>query len=149
MSYSHLGKSPTVISHNVNSLNIPEKRTKLLRELKKVNPSVIFIQETYFKGQNIPKLTDTLFTKAYHATNPLAKTKGVSILLNKHSPFVLSGQLIDPEGRYIFLKGSWGGDAGHTGECVFPKLRAHHILYQNCLRTEMVCRGLYHPRGRL
>lgn len=81
MAYSALGKSPRVISHNIRGLNIPEKRSTLLRELRKGKPHFVFLQETHFKTGHIPKLTNTYFTEAYHATNDTAKTKGVSSLL--------------------------------------------------------------------
>lgn len=51
------------------------------------------------------------FTKVFHASNPLAKTKGVAILLSKDSNFSVSDQLVDPEGRYLFLKGTLGQQA--------------------------------------
>ncbi|XP_077341435.1 uncharacterized protein LOC143986902 [Lithobates pipiens] len=35
MVYSSLGRCPTLISHNVRGLNVPEKRTSILRELNK------------------------------------------------------------------------------------------------------------------
>lgn len=124
MTYTHLGKTPTLISHNINGLNIPEKRSKLLKELKKAGPLIVFLQETHFKGQNIPKLTDNLYTRAYHATNPLYKTKGVTILLNKNSPFELEQQFTDSEGRYIFLKGKWEGSPMTLANVYFPN-RAH------------------------
>lgn len=108
MAYSFLGRKPTVISHNVQGLNIPEKRSTLLREIKKGKPHFILLQETHFKTGHIPRLTDSTFTRAFHATNDQAKTKGVTILVNRSAPFVLSEQLIDPEGRYIFLKGTYG-----------------------------------------
>lgn len=135
MAYSHLGKSRTVISHNVNTLNIPEKRSKLLKELKKTKPSIVFLQETHFKGQNIPKLTDNNFTKVFHATNPLAKTKGTSIFLNKNSPFELISQLTDPEGRYIFLKGTWEGSPVTLANVYFPN--KSHITFCNKIISEL------------
>lgn len=119
MAYTFLGKAPTIISHNVNSLNIPEKRLKLLKELKKICPAIVFLQETHFKSKHIPKFIDNIFTKIFHA-----KTKGVSILINKDSPFDLQHQLIDPEGRYIFLKDSWEGSPVTLANVYFPN-RAH------------------------
>lgn len=120
MAYKFLGKAPTLISHNVNGLNIPEKRTKTLKELKKIIPSIVFLQGTHFKSEHIPKFKDNVFTDMYHATSPLAKTKGVSILINKHCPFQLQQQLIDPEGRYLFLKGDWAGSPITLANVYFP-----------------------------
>lgn len=87
-----------VISHNTKGLNIPAKRTALLRELKKGRPRFVFLQETHFKTQQVPRLTDTFFTQAYHATNDLTKSKGLSILVSREASFELTDKLADPEG---------------------------------------------------
>lgn len=120
MAYSLLGRNPTVISHNVRGLNTPEKRTTLLREIKKGKPHFVLLQETHFKTGHVPRLTDSNFTKVFHATNNLAKTKGVSILVSKNAPFDLTDQLIDPEGRYIFLKGHYSGTPITIANVYFP-----------------------------
>lgn len=106
MMYSSLGRSPTVISHNVKGLNTPEKRSGLIRELKKGRPHFAFLQETHFKTHKVSKLTDHYFTEAYHATNDLAKSKRVSILVSREASFELTDRLTDPEGRYLFLRGN-------------------------------------------
>lgn len=102
MAYSLLGKS-----HNIRGLNVPVKRTSLLRELRKGKPHFVLLQETHFKTGHIPNITNDHFTAAYHATNDHAKTKGVSILVSKDAPFTLSDRLIGLEGRYIFIKGTY------------------------------------------
>lgn len=96
MAYSSLGHGPTVISHNVKGLNIPEKRSTLLRELKKGRPHFAFLQETHFQTNQIPKLTSPYFVEALHATEYSAKSKGVSILKSKDAPFNLTDRLVDP-----------------------------------------------------
>nr|ACO52043.1 LINE-1 reverse transcriptase homolog [Aquarana catesbeiana] len=104
MAYSSLGKNPLIISHNVRGLNVPEKRTSLLRELQKGKPQIVYLQETHFRTHHVPKLTNSHFTRAFHATNNDSRSKGVSILLSKNTPFELTEQLSDPEGRFIFLR---------------------------------------------
>lgn len=89
-------------------LNIPQKRTQLLRHLGRERPAFVFFQEPHFKANSIPKLTDSYFTKAYHATSAESKTKGVSILIGKNSGFELTQQLADPEGQYLLLNGTIG-----------------------------------------
>lgn len=108
MVYSALGKNPTVISHNVRGLNTPQKHTQLLRHLGKRRPAFVLFQETHFKANSIPKLTDRYFTKAYHAANTESKTKGVSTLIGKDSGFELLQQLADPGGWFLLLKGTIG-----------------------------------------
>lgn len=133
MAYSSLGKSQSLISHNVNGPNISEKRTKILKKLKKANPpQIVFLKETHFKSQNVPRLTNNYFTSAFHATNATAKTKGFTILLSKNSPFVLKQQITDPEGHYIFLFGTWEGNP-ITLANVYFRNKAHITLSQKII----------------
>lgn len=105
-----------LLSINAKGLNIPEKRTKFLNEFHKQKANIICIQESHFKTDKIPKLNDKRFPLSFHATNPEGKTKGVSILIAKQTPFQVLDTLLHPEGRYIFLKG---------------KLRSHPITIAN------------------
>lgn len=95
------------LSLNVKGLNIPEKRTQVLSALTKHKAHFLLLQETHFCAKHIPKLSNHLYKHALHSTNPTAKTKGVSILISKHADFQLKDSLIDQEGRYIFIKGTY------------------------------------------
>lgn len=44
---------------------------------------------------------------AHHTTNSEAKSKGVSTLIARFSPFQLTDKLVDPDGQYLFLKGTF------------------------------------------
>lgn len=70
---------------------------------------IIFLQETHFKTDSVPKLSNGLYPTSLHATNPTSKSKGVSILFAKHCPFQISDTCIDLKGWYLFLKGSLHG----------------------------------------
>lgn len=70
---------------------------------------MFFLQETHFKTNHIPRLTDSYFNEAHHATNNVSKSKGVSILLSKDASFEITDKLVDPGGRFIFIKGLCGG----------------------------------------
>lgn len=137
MAYSSLGQNPTVISHNVRGLNIPERRTTLLRELRKGKPKFVFLQETHFKTAQVPRLTDSYFPEAYHATNNLAKSKGVSILISKHASFDITDKLLDPEGRFIFLKGKCDGMPLMLANVYFPN--SSHLTF--CRNTLSLLQG--------
>lgn len=80
----------------------------------------MFLQETHFRTSDIPNLTNKHFTKVFHATTSTSKTKGVSILVNKEKPIVLKQQLCDPEGRYLFLKGTLAGRPTTYANVYFP-----------------------------
>lgn len=110
MNSKHKTNSPLTlkcISLNVKGLNLPEKRSKVLSSLSKHGAHFIYLQETHFRSDAIPKLSNHIYNSAIHATNPDGKTKGVSILIAKHANLHLEDSLIDPEGRFIFLKDTY------------------------------------------
>lgn len=89
-------------------LNIPEKRRMLLNNIKRSHADVAFIQETHFRADRPPCRRNQFYPWAYHATNTIAKSKGVFILLSGKLPLKCEDTLIDREGRYVFLEGSIG-----------------------------------------
>ncbi|XP_077341175.1 uncharacterized protein LOC143986639 [Lithobates pipiens] len=93
-------------SGNVKGLNIPEKRSQVLNLISKQKVDVAFLQETHFRTGQIPNFISRKYPTAYHSSNPSAKTKGVSILIARHIPWQLEESIIDPDGRYVFLKGT-------------------------------------------
>lgn len=86
-----------------------EKRSSLLRELRGLHANVAFIQETHFKGESAPTLSNRHFPVTFSNNNPSAKTKGVSILVSKSTPFSLQEKFSDSEGRLLFVKGTLCG----------------------------------------
>lgn len=70
--------------------------------------SIACIQEKHFRNDAIPKLKDQNYLHVFRATSATSKTKGVSILISKDTPFQLLDTLLNPEGCYIFLKGKLG-----------------------------------------
>lgn len=97
------------LSLNANGLNVPEKRTTILRELWRMLTQVAFIQETHFQSGKTPKFKDDRYPEVFHSTAQDFKTRGVSILLSGTVPWSYVDQLSDPEGRYLFLKGDLAG----------------------------------------
>lgn len=94
-----------IYSLNARGLNIPEKRRMLLNDLKRAHIDVALIQETHFRVDKPIYLKNQHFPHVYHATNMATKSKGVSILIAGMVPWICSDTRIDPEGRYIFVKG--------------------------------------------
>uniref|UniRef100_A0A8C5QHQ8 exodeoxyribonuclease III n=1 Tax=Leptobrachium leishanense TaxID=445787 RepID=A0A8C5QHQ8_9ANUR len=93
-------------SHNVRGLNIPEKRARLLRELRSSRASVAFLQETHFRSGSAPILRDTNYPVGYFSDYKQSKSRGVAILISKEVPFVLEATMTDEGGRYIFVRGA-------------------------------------------
>lgn len=97
-----------VISLNARGLNTPEKRRMLLHNLKKSHTDFAFIQEIHFKNDRLNYLQNKFYPLAYHLTNPMTKSKGVSILISSKILWRTQDTLVDPTGRYIFLRGLVG-----------------------------------------
>lgn len=97
-----------IFSLNAKELNIPKKRRMVLNDLKRAKADIAFIQETHFKTGTLQCLKKLFFPIAYHATNPKNKSKGVSILLAGRVPWTYRDSRVDPEGRYVFIKGPIG-----------------------------------------
>lgn len=55
---------------------------------------MVFLQETYFKSNNIPNLHNKFYPIAYHATTSVSKSKGVS-LISKNCPIQIQDTLLD------------------------------------------------------
>lgn len=54
-----------IVSWNVNSLNLTEERTRVLRGLHRLRASVCFIQETHFRAHQVPKFHDRRFSRGF------------------------------------------------------------------------------------
>lgn len=96
-----------VYSLNAKGLNIPEKQCSVLTEARRQRAQVVFLQETHFKSGSTPCLSNSRIPEVYHAFCADSKMKGVSIVLTKSFTFRLMGQMLDPEGIFLFLKGIW------------------------------------------
>lgn len=94
----------TLHSINIQGLNTPEKRSKLLYSLQRSKTHIALIQETHFRSDTIPKLQNAYFPTVYHATNAEAKSKGNSILISKHCPLQVTEVHKDPRGGFCSSK---------------------------------------------
>lgn len=115
------------ISLNAKGLNLPEKRTQVLSSLTKHKAHFIYLQETHFRSDSIPKLSNHVYQSAFHATNPISKTKAVSILISKHAYFHLLDSLVDPDGRFVFLKGTYASKPITLANIYCPN--EHHVTF--------------------
>lgn len=52
-----------VSTYNVRGLSSPHKRSKLWWELKRLKTQVVFLQETHFTSQSLPKLPTQIFNQ--------------------------------------------------------------------------------------
>ncbi|CAH2321534.1 Hypothetical predicted protein [Pelobates cultripes] len=94
-----------ILSLNCHGLNIPERRTQLLRDLYARRISIAFLQETHFKEGAAPMLKSKHYPNAACSNHPTARRAGVAILLEAKLQFREADRLSDANGRYLLHKG--------------------------------------------
>ncbi|CAI9602475.1 unnamed protein product [Staurois parvus] len=50
--------------------------------MKSLRADVLFLQETHFRADHIPKFSNANYPTVYHSVNTEVKAKGVSILIS-------------------------------------------------------------------
>ncbi|CAH2276730.1 Hypothetical predicted protein [Pelobates cultripes] len=63
-------------------------------------------QETHLRAAKTHRLMDRRFPDSFHSTHPTARKAGVAILLASDLHFHRSDTMADPNGRYLFVKGT-------------------------------------------
>ena len=97
-------KALKIISHNVNGINNPIKRKKLLQLFKKEAGDIIFLQETHLVKSEHEKLKKLTKAQVYYSSYKSSK-RGVAIIIMPQISFTLERMLTDKEGRYILIVG--------------------------------------------
>ena len=95
-----------VVSLNVNGLNNPIKRSKVLAKFKKEKMQVIYLQETHLSKQEHEKFRKLGYNNTFYSTFlKQSNRRGVAILISNSVKFELTKEICDKEGRYILVKG--------------------------------------------
>ena len=92
------------VSWNVKSLNHPVKRRRVLTHLNHLKADIAFLQETHLRTTDQYRLRGGWIGQSYHS-NFGSKARGAAILISKNIPFVMSGTVSDPMGRFIIVTG--------------------------------------------
>ena len=95
----------SIITLNVNGLNAPIKRHRVIEWIKKQDPSIHFLQETHLKPKDMHRLKIKGWKKISHANNR-EKKSGVAVLVSDKIDFKTKKVTRDKEGLYIMIKGS-------------------------------------------
>ncbi len=93
-------KTMKIVSYNVNGINNPIKRKKLLHQLKKETGNIIFLQDP-LEHEKLKKLTKA---QVYYSSYKSSK-RGVAILIMPQIAFTLEKLITDKEGRYVMVIG--------------------------------------------
>ena len=98
-----------VISYNINGLNHPIKRKKILSQLKKLNCSIALLQETHLDDKEHRKLKREWVGQVFSSSCKEGRKRGVAILVHRALNFTVDKTHADKEGRHILIVGSIGG----------------------------------------
>uniref|UniRef100_A0A8C9E9W1 exodeoxyribonuclease III n=1 Tax=Phocoena sinus TaxID=42100 RepID=A0A8C9E9W1_PHOSS len=99
-----IGTYISTITLNVNGLNSPTKRHRLVEWIQKQNPYIGCLQETHFRPRDTYRLKVREWKKIFHANGNQEKA-GVAILSDKID-FKIKTVARHKEGHYIMIKGS-------------------------------------------
>ncbi|CAH2319525.1 Hypothetical predicted protein [Pelobates cultripes] len=136
-------------SNNIRGLNVPERRSHLLRSLGTARTSIAFLQETHFRGESAPTLKDASFPQGYFANHPTAKKAGVAILFACTVPFECTNTLADEMGWFLFLMGTIAGSTYMLATIYAPNARQHRFLRETLRKLERFREGLLIVAGDL
>uniref|UniRef100_A0A8C5MVH8 Reverse transcriptase domain-containing protein n=1 Tax=Leptobrachium leishanense TaxID=445787 RepID=A0A8C5MVH8_9ANUR len=117
-----------LLSYNVRGLNVPEKRSRLLRDLRASRVSIAFLQETHFRAGSAPSLRDTYFPTGFFSNFSQSKSRGVAILISKEVPFVVDATMEDEGGRFLFVRGSILDSMYTFASIYLPNKKQHSCL---------------------
>lgn len=90
------------VSFNVNGLNGPVKRKRVLTHLKKLQIDIAFIQETHLTALEHKKLrrdwVGHVISSSFNS-----KARGMAVLINKKTPVTIGETIVDTLGRYVLV----------------------------------------------
>ena len=75
-----IGTYISIITLNVNALNTPTKRHRLVEWIQKQDPYICYLQDTHFRPRDIFRLKVRRWKKIFHA-NGNQKKAGIAILI--------------------------------------------------------------------
>ena len=95
----------SVLTLNINGLNTPVKRHRVIEWIRKQDPPLCCLQKTYSRPKDTFKLKVRGWRTIYHA-NGQQKKAGVAILISDNLDFKIKTVSRDTKGHYIIIKGS-------------------------------------------
>ena len=100
-----MGSCLSIITLNVNGLNVPTKRQRQAEWIQKQDPYICCLQETHLQTSDTYRLKVKGWKKIFHANRDQNKA-GVAILMSDKIDFEIKAVKRDKEGHYIMIKGS-------------------------------------------
>ena len=100
-----IGTYISIITLNVNELNVPTNRHRLAKWIQKQDPYIYCLQETQLRPKNTYRLKVRGWKNIFHA-NLNEKKAGVPILISDKIDLKIKKITRDKKGHYIVIKGS-------------------------------------------
>ena len=100
-----MGSYLSIITLNVNGLNVPTKRQRLAKWTQKPDPYICCLQEIHLKTKDTYRRKVKGWEKIFHA-NGDQKKGGVVVFISDKIDFEIKTVKRDKEGHYIMIKGS-------------------------------------------
>ena len=89
----------SIITLNMNGLNAPTKRHRLVEWIQKQDPYICCLQETHFRPRDTFRLKVSGWKKIFHA-NGIQKKAGRAILMSDKIDFKIKTIIRDKEGHH-------------------------------------------------
>ena len=99
------GPYMSIITLNVNGLNVPTNRQRVAEWIQKQDPYICCLQETHLKTRDTYRLKKKGWKKIFR-TNRDQKKAGVAILISDEIDFKTKAVKRDKESHYIMIKRS-------------------------------------------
>lgn len=98
-----------VVTYNVKGLHSPQKRKKILDQLKQMNCSIAYLQETHLSEAEHKKLNKSWASQVFYSSHKSGRRRGVAILIHRSLQFCLDSSFQDKEGHYVLINGTING----------------------------------------
>ena len=98
------GTYKLIITLNLNGLNAPTKRHRLVEWIQKHDPYICCLQETHFRPKDLYRLKVRGWKNILHA-NGKQKKAGIAILVSDKTDLKIKKITRAKEGHYIMIKG--------------------------------------------
>ena len=99
-----IGAYMSITTLNVNGLNAPTKRHRLVEWIQKQNPYICCVQENHFRPQDTYRLKVRGWKNIFHANVKQKKTEVAILISDKINRKIKITR--NKEGHYIVIKGS-------------------------------------------
>ena len=99
-----IGTYVSIITLNVNRLNVPTKRHGLAEWIRRTEPYICCLQQTHFKSKDTYRVKIKGWEKVFYANGNQKKAR-VAILTSNKVGLKIKTVMRDKEGHYIVIKG--------------------------------------------